>query len=352
MFDRSTLHLQRLLLGAVSILAASCGGSDDFWSGDPINLPRTFQDATLGPNGNPAGSGSTYTVDEGVSGVFLTIRATDGEGDRISFTLERGAGTLGRDSALFQINSQTEELSYRVPPDYEDPGDANTDNIYDVLVQANTSDGFSTLVLNIVVRDVAEMTASGVVLVHDAKLSQGHIQSHFLDVDHDRLADFFILIDSVEDSGPVPFLVFGQSLAQDLDGVVGTAANSSELGAFVSKADQVFYQSNSFSTQIDSSPIHGVVNTRCSPADAGTTCTLVMSDGQDPIPLRGTRRLAALGDVDGDTFGDVAAELAGDDSDAILVLSGRHLSAWAAPGAAELSINSIVETQTPHLSRH
>ena len=65
----------------------------------------------------------------------------------------------GTDAARFSI-SAVGALSYRTSPDYEDPNDANADNVYEVTVRASDGDLTSTLDVEITVTDVNE---SGVI---------------------------------------------------------------------------------------------------------------------------------------------------------------------------------------------
>src|SRR5207253_1960565 len=48
----------------------------------------------------------------------------------------------GGDAALFTIDATTGVLSFIAAPDFEAPGDAGADNVYDVIVSA--SDGVTT----------------------------------------------------------------------------------------------------------------------------------------------------------------------------------------------------------------
>ena len=62
-----------------------------------------------------------------------TAQATDADGDPLSYSLS------GTDAALFTIDPATGVVSFIAPPDFEEPGDAGGDNVYDIVVTA--SDG-------------------------------------------------------------------------------------------------------------------------------------------------------------------------------------------------------------------
>ena len=77
-------------------------------------------------------SPAAASVAEGQSAVYRAT-ATDGDGDMPRYSLS------GTDAALFRIGSTTGEVRFRVAPDFEMPGDADGDNVYDITVTA--SDG-------------------------------------------------------------------------------------------------------------------------------------------------------------------------------------------------------------------
>ncbi len=70
---------------------------------------------------------------------------------------EDGSWSLsGTDAALFSIDGG--ELAFLAAPDYENPADANTDNLYEVVVEAtDASDNVGTLTVTITVTDVDEI---------------------------------------------------------------------------------------------------------------------------------------------------------------------------------------------------
>ena len=80
----------------------------------------------------------SFTSDAAVSvaenqAVAYTALATDADGDPLSYSLS------GSDAALFMIDGATGEVSFIEAPDFENPGDADGDNVYDIVVTA--SDG-------------------------------------------------------------------------------------------------------------------------------------------------------------------------------------------------------------------
>ena len=134
------------LLGALGILggvglvaAAGGGGSGGSGSGGGGVGSGTGPVADTPPAGNAAPlitSGSTATIAENTSAAVYTVIAHDPEGAALSYALS------GADAALFNINSTTGAVTFKTAPDFENPGDAGHDNIYNITVSA--SDGTNT----------------------------------------------------------------------------------------------------------------------------------------------------------------------------------------------------------------
>ena len=74
-------------------------------------------------------------VDENTTSV-MTIIGVDPDGDTLTYSISGG-----EDGALFQIDSSTGELSFIEKPDYENPKDADKDNIYSVEVTVDDGNG-------------------------------------------------------------------------------------------------------------------------------------------------------------------------------------------------------------------
>lgn len=127
------------VLPVVAMLAAcggGGGGGSDLAPTNPTNLPPTFT------------SSASATVAEDTSGVFYTATATDPERAAVTFSLSGGA-----DQARFRITT-TGALSFLSPPDFENPTDANGDNVYLVSIAASDGSQTSTLALTVSVTDV------------------------------------------------------------------------------------------------------------------------------------------------------------------------------------------------------
>ena len=88
---------------------------------------------------NEVGSAPVFTspdsasVEENQTMAYMAM-ATDADGDSLTYSLS------GTDAALFSINAATGVVSFMTAPDFEDPGDAGGDNVYDITVTASDGD--------------------------------------------------------------------------------------------------------------------------------------------------------------------------------------------------------------------
>ena len=80
-------------------------------------------------------SSATAGVAENQTDAYRAV-ATDADSDTLSYSLS------GTDASRFMIDSATGEVRFIEAPDFEAPGDADADNVYDIIVTA--SDGANT----------------------------------------------------------------------------------------------------------------------------------------------------------------------------------------------------------------
>jgi hypothetical protein len=86
----------------------------------------------------------------------------------ITYSIDSGA-----DAAKFNINATTGALTFKVAPDFEAPGDANRDNVYEVVIKATDATGLSsTKPMTVTVTDVSEgsppqITSAGAISVKE-----------------------------------------------------------------------------------------------------------------------------------------------------------------------------------------
>lgn len=140
---------RRWSLGVVvslALMVAGCGGGGGGSGGNGGG-------GTSPPMSNRAPvftAPGTATVAENTAGVFYTATATDADGNALTFSLSGGV-----DRNRFQITSAG-GLSFVPAPDFEVPGDANRDNIYQIDLAVSDGMASATLSLSVTVTDIAE----------------------------------------------------------------------------------------------------------------------------------------------------------------------------------------------------
>ncbi|MBA4165003.1 MAG: hypothetical protein C0510_10325, partial [Erythrobacter sp.] len=102
-------------------------------------------------------SAGAVTINENVTAV-VQATASDADGSTLAFSLS------GADAALFAINAATGAITFIAGPDFENPGDADRNNVYQLTVTA--SDGTNSTTQNLAVtvvnvNDIAPVITSG-----------------------------------------------------------------------------------------------------------------------------------------------------------------------------------------------
>ena len=122
-------------------LLAACGGGGNGGGGGGgggmMNSPPAFT--------SPAAA----SVAENAAGTVLTATASDPDGNPLTFSISGGA-----DAALLQISAGG-ALSFRAPPDFEAPADANRDNVYEVTLSVSDGQASTTQAVQITVTNNA-----------------------------------------------------------------------------------------------------------------------------------------------------------------------------------------------------
>ena len=84
-------------------------------------------------------SGAAVSLAENGTGTVYTVAATDQDaGATLTYSL------TGTDASLFNINATTGAVSFKASPNYEAPGDAGGNNVYDVTVRASDGTNITT----------------------------------------------------------------------------------------------------------------------------------------------------------------------------------------------------------------
>jgi VCBS repeat-containing protein len=102
----------------------------------PVNDPPVFT------------SGNAANFAENGAGIVLDVNAVDSDGP-----LPVVYGLSGIDAGAFSIDAGTGQITFLAPPDFEAPGDAGANNVYNVTVSAFDGDHTVTQALTITVTD-------------------------------------------------------------------------------------------------------------------------------------------------------------------------------------------------------
>ncbi|MFI4848928.1 MAG: Ig-like domain-containing protein [Gimesia chilikensis] len=152
---------------------------------DNVQVSYTVNEA---PEITSDGGGAAAVVNVAENSTAVTtVTATDGNLDTPSYAISGGA-----DAGRFTIDDVTGELAFISAPDYESPTDNNTDNIYEVIVEA--SDGFGgsdTQTILVTVTPVNETPAAAdntVTTSEDTPYTFTAADFNFSDIDGDTLA--------------------------------------------------------------------------------------------------------------------------------------------------------------------
>ncbi len=121
----------------------------------PVDPPATNSDPVITSDGGA--DTATVAVDEGNTAV-TTVAATDPDaGAELHYAI-----VGGDDAALFAMDATSGALAFKDAPDFEAPGDANGDNVYDVTVGATDGlGGVDTQAIMVGVSDVVGVNQIG-----------------------------------------------------------------------------------------------------------------------------------------------------------------------------------------------
>ena len=117
---------------AIFLLTACGGGS---------SAPQNIAPELVAPK--------DYSIDENTTEV-TRFKASDAEGDTLTYSIS------GADASLLSIDAASGVLTFQASPDYEDPQDNNSANIYSLTVSASDGQLSSSLAIVIRVNNVDE----------------------------------------------------------------------------------------------------------------------------------------------------------------------------------------------------
>ena len=137
-------------------------------------------------------SASTFSVPENVSTVG-TLSGSDDDNDSLTYTLEETD-----DVELFTLNPDTGDLSFKEPPDFENPRDADFNNDYNLTVKVDDGNDFVTQDITITVTDdLAEIVVSA---PQGTVSEAGTAASFTVQLASAPTSDVFIPVSSSDDS--------------------------------------------------------------------------------------------------------------------------------------------------------
>ena len=131
----------------VGLLFTACGGSNDGKT-SASNSSKTEPVRTTN-HAPEIQSLAQVQVQEGQVQTGYQLSAIDPDQDRVTYQLVGGA-----DSALFQLNSQTGQLSFHSAPSYATPQDADGNNIYQLQLSASDGKNSTELSLSLTVQSL------------------------------------------------------------------------------------------------------------------------------------------------------------------------------------------------------
>ncbi len=162
----SSIQKYSTVILATAILTAcgggGGGGGSDYGGGGGGggygNNPPTITNST-----------SVYSAQENQTSAF-TVTASDSDGDTLTYSIASGA-----DANMFDIDTSG-NVTFSAPPDFENPGDSNADNVY--LLTAAVSDGTASDTMAFEVNVTNDPSDDPVTSNYDGVLIRdGYIQS-------------------------------------------------------------------------------------------------------------------------------------------------------------------------------
>jgi len=124
------MGINKHLIILSTALLISCGGGGGGGSSDSTSSGSGYGN-TVNTAPNITNANTNISVQENQTSAF-TINASDSNGDALSYSLS------GDDSSLLSVSNQG-VVTFNTAPDYENPSDADSNNIYKIT--ANVSDG-------------------------------------------------------------------------------------------------------------------------------------------------------------------------------------------------------------------
>ena len=134
-------HIKLALIALTAVILAACSGGE-------ITRISGSDDTETNRAPTFSASSASISVQENTTGVIYTAQATDAEGNTITYSLSGGT-----DQSQFSISSSNGEVQFQDPPDYENPSDKDTNNVYEVQISASDSSASNNMTLTVTITD-------------------------------------------------------------------------------------------------------------------------------------------------------------------------------------------------------
>ena len=189
--------------------------------------------------------------------VVYEAQATDADSDTLSYSLS------GTDAALFTIDPTTGVVSFITAPDFENPGDAGRDNVYDITVTASDGSNSVDQTVAITVTDEYDLVplsaldgTNGFILNGiDAGDISGRSVSSAGDVNGDGYDDLIIGANRAGPNGNreagETYVVYGEASAPGTNGVLDLSDLDGTNGFILNGIYRKDYSGNSVSSAGD-----------------------------------------------------------------------------------------------------
>ena len=161
-------NFKNIFVFVTALILTACGGGGGGGGGGGASEGGGY--GTTPTNTAPSinNTSNDYSTLEGTTSGF-TVDASDAEGNSLTYSVS------GNDGSKMSISSSG-VVSFNEAPDYENPGDANGDNIYSFNVSVSdgnlsSAEGFTITITNDTSDDVVSVSFDGVVI------RSGYVQS-------------------------------------------------------------------------------------------------------------------------------------------------------------------------------
>ena len=191
--------------------------------------------------------------------VAYEAQATDADSDPLSYSLS------GTDAALFTIDPATGVVSFITAPDFENPGDAGGDNVYDITVTASDGTNSTDQTVAITVTNVYDLVplfslsvldgTNGFILNGiDAGDQSGRSVSSAGDINGDGYDDLIIGANGADPNGGgsgETYVVYGGASAPGTNGVLDLSDLDGTNGFILTGIDAGDFSGSSISSAGD-----------------------------------------------------------------------------------------------------